>query len=180
MLFNWLARQGRHQENKKKSSAHRDGQTRPVFNYSWIITGKLAIGPMPRSIEDWELLEKSGIKKRFSCCYAEEHIFAPLPEGWKSSGVCLPDHRAQEHLTVDNLVFALKKAINFIDKDNNPVYLHCFAGQERSALLATGIVSLTENKDLFESLAWVRQCYPQARPLYEHLDILERALLIFN
>ncbi|MEB3317229.1 MAG: hypothetical protein VKO39_03715 [Cyanobacteriota bacterium] len=148
----------------------------PPFNYSWIITGRLAIGPMPRKYEDWKLLENNGIIKRFSCCYPEEHVFAPIPEAWESKQVSLPDHRLQEKLTSERLIFAIKEAINLIEKDDSPVYLHCFAGQERSSLLATGIVSLIEDKDLFESLAWVRQCYRNAKPLYEHLDLLETTL----
>jgi predicted protein tyrosine phosphatase len=88
----------------------------------------------------------------------------------------LPDHRLQEDLTSEKLLFALNEAITLLNEDSYPVYLHCFAGQERSTLLATGIVSLIEKKDLFEGLAYVRQCYPRARPLYEHLDILEKAL----
>lgn len=176
MLFNWFARKSLQQEKQKKYSVQRDS-TISSFYFSWIITGKLAIGPMPRYAEDWRLLEENGIKKRFSCCYAEEHIFTSIPEGWKSKEVSLPDHRLQEELDADRLIYALKEAVHLIEAEQGAVYLHCFAGQERSSLLATGIVSLLENKDLFEGLAWVRQCYPRARPLYAHLDILEKALL---
>jgi hypothetical protein len=176
MLFDWFARQTAQQDGKRGLIAHRNTKNGIAFNYTWIITGRLAIGPMPRYTEDWNLLKKNGISKRFSCCYAEEHIFSPIPAGWKSREVSLPDHRLQEGLTSEKLLFALNEAITLLNEDSSPVYLHCFAGQERSTLLATGIVSLTEKKDLFEGLAYVRQCYPRARPLYEHLDILEKVL----
>ena len=176
MLFDWFARQTAQQDGKRRLIAHRNTNNSIAFNYTWIITGRLAIGPMPRCTEDWNLLEKSGISKRFSCCYAEEHIFTPIPADWKSREVSLPDHRLQENLTSERLLFALNEAITLLNEDSYPVYLHCFAGQERSTLLATGIVSLTEKKDLFEGLAYIRQCYPRARPLYEHLDILEKVL----
>jgi hypothetical protein len=180
MLFNWRKRKVPSQQSQNPLSIHRESNLQTEFVFTWIITGKLAIGPMPRYEEDWNLLEKSGIKKRFSCCYPEEHIFAPVPKYWESSRVSLPDHRLQEELTPEKLVLALNQAIMLLSKDDSPMYLHCFAGQERSALLATGIVSITENKDLFEGLAYIRQCYPRARPLYEHLDILERVLKSFN
>ncbi len=180
MLFNWRNRKGLPQQPQKQYTANRDNNARTDFSFSWIITGKLAIGPMPRYEDDWNLLEKSGIKKRFSCCYSEEHIFTPIPRDWKSSGFSLPDHRLQEELTPEKLRLALTEAINLFSQDDSPMYLHCFAGQERSALLATGIVSITENKDLFEGLAYIRQCYPKAKPLYEHLDILEQVLKTFN
>ena len=176
MLFKWLSKQSELRPGTKKLLIQKDISFISAFNYSWIITGKLAIGGMPRQIEDWILLEQNGIQKRFSCCYAEEHIFTPIPAGWKSKEVSLPDHRVQEVLTIKNLIYALDEAIELIYQGNGPVYLHCFAGQERSSLLATGIVSLIEDKDLFESLAWVRQCHKRAKPLYDHLDILEKAL----
>jgi hypothetical protein len=133
---------------------------------------------MPRGREDWLLLENNGIRKRFSCCYPEEHIFTPIPEDWKSREVSLPDHRLQEDLTSDKLSFALNEVLGLMNDDLGPVYLHCFAGQERSSLLAIGVVSLIEKKDLFDALAWVRQCYKRSRPLYDHLDILERVLKV--
>jgi hypothetical protein len=175
MIFDWLTKQNLNQKRIKKSPLSRETNILP-FNFSWIITGKLSIGPMPRQIEDWYLLENNGIQKRFSCCYPEEHLFTPIPVLWKSKEVSLPDHRSQENLTTQRLIYAIEESINLINQDDGPVYLHCFAGQERSSLVATGIVSLLEEKDLFESLAWVRQCYKQAKPLYEHLDLLERAL----
>ena len=135
---------------------------------------------MPRFSEDWDLLEKNGIKKRFSCCYPEEHVFSPAPEGWISREVSLPDHRKQEELTLSTLSSSLREAINLLVEDGKPLYLHCFAGQERSSLIAIGIVSLLEKKDLFDALAYVRQCYPKARPLYDQLEILEQALNSFS
>jgi len=151
-----------------------------VLSYSWILTGKLAIGPMPKYLVDWHLLENNGIKKRFSCCYPEENIFTPIPPDWISKEISLPDHRKQEELKTSTLILILREAINLILNDEKPIYLHCFAGQERSSLVAIGIVSLLEGKDLFDSLAYVRQCYPKARPLYDHLDILEQALIKYQ
>jgi hypothetical protein len=176
MLFNWRNRHLSKQQIKKRIAPDRASSGRKEFLYSWIITGKLAIGPIPRHEEDWILLEKNGIKKRFSCCYLNEHIFAPIPDDWISCEVSLPDHRCQEELTSEKLRHALTEAIHLLSQDDKPMYLHCFAGQERSTLLATGIVSVTERKDLFDALAYIRQCYSKARPLYEHLDILERVL----
>jgi hypothetical protein len=176
-MFNLFQRKKAPKESKSMISNPTDSnKNHSNLNYAWILTGKLAIGPMPRNPEDWILLENNCIKKRFSCCYPAEHIFSPIPSGWKSKEVSLPDHRKQETLTHMNLVCALNEAIDLINDDNAPMYLHCFAGQERSSLIATGIVSLMEKKDLFEALAYVRQCYPNARPLYEHLDVLEKAL----
>lgn len=176
-MLNFIFRKVSSKEDKPRLRTSTVGMTPPSrLSYSWILTGKLAIGPMPRFLEDWELLEKNGIKKRFSCCYPEEHIFIPPPKSWVSKEVSLPDHRKQEDLTPSTLKYSLREAITLLTNDNEPLYLHCFAGQERSSLIATGIVSLLDRRDLFDALAYVRQCYPKARPLYDHLDILEQVL----
>lgn len=176
-MLNFFFKKNLLQESQKRLKEPPVGLKFPsTLSYSWILTGKLAIGPMPRYLEDWHLLESNGIKKRFSCCYPEESIFTPIPVDWISKEVSLPDHRKQEDLKPSTLIYSLREAITLISKDEKPMYLHCFAGQERSSLIAIGIVSLLEKKDLFDSLAYVRQCYPKARPLYEHLDVLEQAL----
>lgn len=144
--------------------------------YSWIMTGKLAIGPIPRTTAQWVQLEGDGFRNRFSCCYPQEHMFAPIPKGWQSKQVALPDHRSQEPLTSDNMILALDEAIMMLNQNNEAMYLHCFAGQERSALMAVGIVCMIKGKDVFESLDFVRRCHKRAKPLYAHLDILDKAI----
>jgi hypothetical protein len=148
----------------------------PPLIYSWIITNKLAIGPMPKTSSHWRQLDYDGFRNRFSCCFPNEHIFAPIPDHWNSREVSLPDHREQTHLEKATLVLALKEAEEMILMSSEPVYLHCFAGQERSALIAIGLVSILENKDLFDSIAFVRQCHKKAKPLYGQLDLLEKVL----
>jgi hypothetical protein len=148
----------------------------PPLIYSWIITNKLAIGPMPRTKSHWKQLEYDGFQNRFSCCYPNEHIFAPIPDHWNSREVSLPDHREQTHLEKATLILALQQAEDMILMNSEPVYLHCFAGQERSALIAIGLVSILEKKDLFDSIAFVKQCHKRAKPLYGQLDLLEQVL----
>jgi protein-tyrosine phosphatase len=177
MLFNWLSKKSSSTKDIKTTHLSRDIIRQPTISYGWIITGKLVIGSMPRAEEDWSLLENLGITKRFSCCYPKEHVFSPIPSHWLSEEVSLPDHRLQEELSPEKLKLALDSAISFIEEDGNkPIYLHCLAGQERSCLLAVGIVCRSTNKNVFEGLEWVRQCYKRAKPLYQHLEILEQIL----
>lgn len=148
----------------------------PPLYYNWVITHKLAIGPIPRTSFHWKQLENDGFQNRFSCCYPNEHIFVTIPDTWNSREVSLPDHRAQNPLERETLISALLQAREMIRNNSTPLYLHCFAGQERSALMAIGLVCLLENKDLFDSIAFVRQCHKRAKPLYSHLDLLEQVL----
>lgn len=147
------------------------------ISYSWILTNQLAIGPMPHVAEHWEQLQQAGFQSRFSCCYAEEEeqFGAKIPDSWNSSGVSLPDHRQQEPLNPDRLVQAIRTA-QLLVIQNSPTYLHCFAGRERSSLMAVALTSLIKNLDIFESLDWVRRCHPKASPLYDQLEMLDQVL----
>jgi hypothetical protein len=146
----------------------------PLF-YSWILTNSLAIGPMPRLTSHWEQLELAGFSTRFSCCYPEEERICPLPQHWRSVSFALPDHRNQETLSPERLAQALGLAQELLN-EHKPVYLHCFAGMERSPLIAVGLTAQERNIDLFAALEWVRRCHPSAIPLYEQLDILDQVL----
>jgi len=153
----------------------RDGSTDLPLPYSWILANKLAVGPMPRTESHWRQLEEAGFQSRFSCCYPQEEIFAPVPDHWISRTLSLPDHREQENLQASVLGEALIVSENLIQA-NPPLYVHCYAGRERSSLIAVGLTARQKCLDVFTALDWVRRSHPIAAPLYTHLVILERVL----
>ena len=142
---------------------------------SWILTNRLAVGPMPRSDRHWQQLEQAGFRTRFSCCYPEEETGLVLPPGWSSDRVSLPDHREQEPMQEARIALAFARAKALVD-DAAPVYLHCMAGHERSPLLAVGLTARLRGIDMLAALAWVRRCHPMAKPIYSHLVMLESLL----
>ena len=142
---------------------------------SWVLTNRLAVGPMPRCDRHWQQLEEAGFRSRFSCCYPEEETGLILPPGWSSERVSLPDHRQQEPMQEARLAMALARAEALVG-DAAPVYLHCMAGYERSPLLAVGLTARLRGIDMLAALAWVRRCHPMAMPIYDHLVLLERIL----
>ena len=143
--------------------------------FSWVLTNRLAVGPMPRCDRHWQQLEEAGFRSRFSCCYPEEETGLILPPGWSSERVSLPDHRQQEPMQEARLALALARAEALVG-DAAPVYLHCKAGYERSPLLAVGLTARLRGIDMLAALEWVRRCHPMAMPIYDHLDLLERIL----
>lgn len=149
-------------------------ENRPLV-YSWIESGKFAIGPMPQTAEQWLQLEQAGFKSRFSCCYPEEEIFAAAPSSWLSDRVSLPDHRRQEAMRPERLASALLQAEAVIESQP-ATYLHCFAGRERSALVAVGLVARAQGIDVLSALDRVRLCHPGASPIFSDLDQLEQLL----
>jgi hypothetical protein len=134
---------------------------------------------MPRLASHWLQLQEAGFRSRFSCCYPHEEIFAPLPQNWISENIPLPDHRNQESLRANVLVEALLRSEGLI-KTGAPLYLHCFAGRERSSLIAVGLTARQRDLDVFTALDWVRRCHPIASPIYDHLAILEQVLQEIN
>jgi hypothetical protein len=147
----------------------------PPLPYSWILTNELAIGPMPAVSAHWRQLEDAGFRSRFSCCYPEEEAFSPVPSHWRSDSLALPDHRQQERLRPDRLLAAIDAAEALI-LERGPLYLHCFAGRERSPIVAIGLTARRRSIDVFAAIDWVRRCHPPAAPIYEQLDILEQLL----
>lgn len=143
--------------------------------YSWVLTHRLAVGPMPACEAHWQQLEQAGLRARFSCCYPHEEGLAPAPPHWLSGGVPLPDHRHQEPLEPQQLASALEVAEQLLQQ-GAPLYVHCLAGIERSPLIAVGLTARARNLPLFDALDWVRRCHPAALPLVAHLELLERLL----
>ena len=142
--------------------------------YSWILTGELALGPLPLTPGHWSQLEEAGLQRRFSLCYPEEELITAVPEHWHSNRCSLPDHRRQEPLQPERVLEGLSLAESLLlERDAGPVYLHCLAGRERSPLMAVGLVARRRGLDLFAALDWVRRCHPAANPIVEHLEALE-------
>jgi hypothetical protein len=148
----------------------------PPFRFSWVLQQELAIGPMPRTLGDWEQLRRAGIRSRFSCCYPEEEqTCVPPPTDFVEARCSLPDHRAQETMRPERLSEAISGARHLLDS-HPPLYLHCWAGQERSALIAVALVSSMRALSLLDALLWVKRTHRGAAPLYAHLEMLESLL----
>lgn len=130
---------------------------------------------MPSSPFHWDQLEAAGFRSRFSCCYGSETDTALPPSHWQSDRISLPDHRRQESLDLDRLVTALVRAETLL-RQHPPLYLHCFAGVERSPLIAVGLTARARKLSLFDALDWVRRCHPASLPIYSHLELLQSAL----
>jgi hypothetical protein len=129
---------------------------------------------MPQSQQHWLELRQQGVQSIFSCCEEEEGPWLP-PQEWQQQRFPLPDHRRPDEMTGAMLNQAINSAL---DQYNTgfPLYLHCWAGMERSPLVAIGLLCRAESLNLFETLEKVRFQHPIAKPLMPHLLILESLL----
>jgi hypothetical protein len=143
--------------------------------FSWIRSGRLAIGACPRGPGHWQALEASGIQRVFSCCHPSEAPWAPPPH-WSARQRPLPDHRSPEPLSEALLRQAIAELEELQALGQGGLYLHCWAGQERSPLMAVALLCRSEGLALLDALALVRRCHPQAQPILAQLALLEQVL----
>jgi hypothetical protein len=144
--------------------------------FSWIRSGRLAIGAFPWGPEQWQSLEAAGIERVFSCCHPSEGPWSPPPH-WQACQLPLPDHRVAARLEEPLLRQALALLEQLYSQEGSgALYLHCWAGQERSPLMAVALLCRSEAMPLLDALALVRRCHPQARPILAQLALLEQVL----
>lgn len=144
------------------------------LSISWLRTRRLAIGPMPQIEHHWLALQQQGVQSIFCCCEVEEGPWLP-PQEWKQRRFPLPDHRQPDEMTSAMLDQAINSALDLY-LAGPTLYLHCWAGMERSPLVAIGLLCRAESLNFFEALAQVRSQHPIAKPLIPHLLILESLL----
>jgi protein-tyrosine phosphatase len=148
------------------------------LTWNWLLPGELAIGSHPQTDHDWQLLRQAGINAVFNCCYPDEDLHLPaVPAawGWRSLRCPLPDHRAQVPLQEDTLKQTLE-ALCDLYADSDCLYVHCWAGQERSVLMGIGLLALQQQLTIFQALDHTKRQHPPARPLFAQLALLEQVL----
>ena len=76
------------------------------------------------------------------------------------------------NLLADDIEHAATTVLAWLDAGER-VYVHCRAGMQRSAVVATAIVALHEELDPLDALQRVRERNPQANPLaHQRQDLL--------
>lgn len=146
--------------------------------WNWLLPGDLAIGSHPQTEQDWLMLRQAGITAVFNCCYPDEDRHLPTPPAvwdWRHVRCPLPDHRAQVPLSEAMLKRSLESLCDLY-ADSAGLYVHCWAGQERSVLMGIGLLALQQRLTIFEALDHTKREHPQARPLFGQLALLEQVL----
>lgn len=148
------------------------------LTWNWLLPGDLAIGSHPQTDRDWLVLRQAGITAVFNCCFVDEdrHLpTVPAAWGWRSIRCPLPDHRAQVPLSEAALKRALETLCDLYASSGS-LYVHCWAGQERSVLMGIGLLALQQRLTIFQALDHTKRQHPPARPLFGQLALLEQVL----
>ena len=110
------------------------------FKLDWVLNNELAVGRAPLKKSHFEYLANKNIKSILNLCNEKE---APIEETFKSifnfKRFTLPDHKVNKEIEV----WEIKEIIKIIEslKSYGAVYIHCFAGVERSPLICMACIN---------------------------------------
>ena len=142
-----------------------------TIEINWVLNNKLAVGPVPRSIEDIKKLKKNKVNSILSLCSEDEvNVEVNYEENFLCKRIVLPDHKYKEALTIDQLNLALNTLAKIIEY--GPVYTHCVAGIERSPLVC--MAWLVKHYDLTptQSLDYLMNVNQGTNPLPDQFLLL--------
>lgn len=140
-----------------------------------MIPGKLALGRFPGP-QHRPILIQQGVKVILSLCGEREGSLAkPLTQDFRCLRVPLPDSRYSVSLDEANLAEAVD-LIHWSLQKRQPIYVHCWAGMERSPLVCVAYLCHHQGFDLLDALSWVKHIHPPSRPTSAQLQVLRRYL----
>ena len=141
--------------------------------FNWVLINQLAVGSFPKNEDDINLLLNNNINSILTLC---NPIEGKVPDKFKEKFNCesfiLPDHKSKRFPSKFEIVSALNLLEAMIQK--GPVYVHCFAGVERSPLICIAYLMKNQNIDLQDALEYLMQTHPITNPLKGQLDIISQ------
>jgi predicted protein tyrosine phosphatase len=142
-----------------------------MLQFSWVLRGRLAVGPAPSFVHHLNLLEERNIVSILCLC---SHYEAPLP-----FGICerfhylqciLPDHKSKRPPTPEEIQQACEALARLMP--HGAVYVHCQAGVERSPLICMAWLMRTRHLSLIDALDYLKRVHPDSGPLPEQVASL--------
>lgn len=142
-----------------------------AFSVDWVLINKIAVGPKPITIQDFQILQDYKIKSILSLCDINE---APtlefIEKNFIFSRIPLPDHKKARIPSFDEFQLALnelKKLQKF-----SPTFVHCVASVERSPLVCLGWLVREEGYSIDIAMDYLMQIHPGTSPLPEQLKLI--------
>lgn len=133
------------------------------------ILDDLVIGAFPVDAEDVSMLQWMGVERVVNLVEDEEYRDGDRDAVTAALSVAgISEQRLNftdfANLPADGLEAAVQTVCRGL-RDGSRTYLHCRAGQQRSAVVAAGVVALRQGVDVEEALEFVQQRKPSAAPL---------------
>lgn len=147
----------------------------PVSGLHWILPTELAVGRLPK-LGDRAIFAQAGISVVLSLCAKSEGMLPEeITQNFHCVRVILPDSRYVAALRVEQLAQVVN-AIHQFTQRQQPVYVHCLAGMERSPTVCIAYLCQYHNMKLWEAFRYVKQVYPQATPTDAQLQIVQNLI----
>lgn len=141
------------------------------LSISWVIPGKLAVGPLPQP-GDSAQLAAADIQVVLSLCADLE---GALPEDVRDNFQCLhwfiPDSHYDIELKVADLAWAVELVHQTISNEL-PIYVHCLAGMQRSPTVCIAYLMRYHKLELWEAVNWLKQVRPASSPTEYQLRVV--------
>ena len=143
------------------------------FKLDWVLNNELAVGPAPLKESHFEYLANKNIKSILNLCNEKE---APINENFKKifnfKRFTLPDHKVKKEIEVDEI----KKIIKIIEalKSSGAIYIHCFAGVERSPLICMAWLISKHKLTPQRSLDYLMEVHKGSNPLPSQYKLLSQ------
>ena len=144
---------------------------RNVLNFDWVLINKLAVGAFPKKELHFETLKNKKIKSILTLCDPlEGQISSKFQEEFNCSNYVLPDHRSNRFPEKEAIISSVNIIENLMDK--GAVYVHCFAGVERSPLVCIAYLMKHNNLNFQDALEYLMEVHPSTNPLKGQLEVL--------
>ena len=141
------------------------------FKLDWVLNNELAVGPAPLKESHFEYLANKNIKSILNLCNEKE---APFDENFKLlfnfKRFTLPDHKVNKEIEIDEI----KKIIKIIEslKSSGAIYIHCFAGVERSPLICMAWLISKHKLSPQRALDYLMEVHKGSNPLPSQYKLL--------
>ena len=149
------------------------------MKFNWVLNNELAVGSAPSKNEHFHFLKSKGISSVLSLCSSDEITLCDLIEkNFEFSYFPLPDHSYGRNPSVSEILNALRELEKL--KKFGPVYVHCYAGIERSPLICMAWLINKKKMNTNEALEYMMEVHPRTCPLSSQLKILNDDLITKN
>ena len=140
-------------------------------DFDWVLINKFAVGPAPLSDTQVKYLIEKEIKCILNLCSEEEAPFLPIMHSkFVCSRVKLYDHRSLNFSSLNDFNRAINALNNLLSKGK--VYVHCYAGVERSPLVCMGWLIKFNNLNMLRSYEYLKEIHPITNPMTSELLLL--------
>ena len=146
-------------------------QTNKKLSFSWVLVDELMVGSAPLHNDHLMILKREGINSVLTLCSSKEvNISKDINNYFTHNSFILPDHTFKKYPQTDEIISVLEILEDLIRK--GPVYVHCFAGIERSPLICMAWLISKHKLSPQRSLDYLMEVHKGSNPLPSQYKLL--------